>query len=65
MILAPGWDRPGTPGESHTSRARSPPYQPIRNARTLKLRAVVDTNSRNEVPGSTSVRSVKPASWYR
>jgi hypothetical protein len=65
MISGPGWTCPGTSGEVQISRARSPPYQPIRNARTRKPGAVVDTNSRNEVPGGTSVRSVNPASWYR
>jgi hypothetical protein len=33
---------PGTAADRHTSRARSPRYQPIRNALTVNERAVVD-----------------------
>src|SRR5579875_2409130 len=70
--MEPGWTiraaacrRPGTGAEAQISRARSPPYQPIRNASTRKLRAVVDTYSRNGVPGGTSAGSGYPSSWYR
>src|SRR6516162_546077 len=34
---------PGTVSDRHTSRARSPEYQPIRNAFTVNEREVVDT----------------------
>src|SRR5271165_6087830 len=44
---------PRTVADFHTSRARSPPYQPIRNALTVKERAVVDAYRVIGSPGST------------
>jgi hypothetical protein len=37
----------------------------MRNARTVKVPAVAETNSRNDLPGGTPARSAKPSSWYR
>src|SRR5580700_6616585 len=54
VVTAAGrWRRPRTGAEAHTWRARSPPYQPIRKARTVSSRAVVDTYRSTGWPGST------------
>ena len=44
---------PVTVPDRHTRRARSPAYQPIRNALTVNERAVVDAYSVTGSPGST------------
>src|SRR6516164_8565994 len=44
---------PATVPDRHTSRARSPRYQPIRNALTVNERAVVDAYTVTGSPGST------------
>jgi hypothetical protein len=49
---------PRIAGDRQTSRARSPRYQPIRNASTRNDRAVVDTYSGTGSPGRTLSRPV-------
>src|SRR5947207_7646695 len=44
---------PATVSDRQTSLARSPPYQPIRNAFTRNERAVVDAYRVTASPGST------------
>ena len=58
VTRAAGCSRAGTGADCQTSRARVPPYQPIRYARTRTWRAIVETNSRTGWPGSTLSRSV-------
>jgi hypothetical protein len=55
-----GWRRPTTGWERQTRRAPFPPYQPIRNASTWNLGAVVDTYRRTRSPAAALTRSAQP-----
>src|SRR5215472_7443920 len=61
---------PGTLADFHTCRARSPLYQPILNALTWKVRAVVDAYKVMAWPGRTLAAFRYPiiasgAPWWR
>jgi hypothetical protein len=64
--VGPGRRCPGCGGEVHTKAPPGAPYHPIRNARAVHDRAVVDTCRATGSPGRTLSRSAQPSmAWDR
>jgi hypothetical protein len=62
---ATGWRRPGSGPHRAIWAACAPPYQPMRNAVTVTMRATVDTNKCKREPERTLARSANPSTSPR